>query len=937
MNKLRMLLSRTPDGSRLRRKAAPYMGIGAFLVVVLLAIPPAWEYTNSTTFCGETCHTMPPEYQTYLVSPHARVPCVDCHIGRTLILEQAIRKTGHMRLLFDTITGNYEYPIHVSSMRPARDTCERCHFPEKFSDDSLRERVHFRENVENAQYTIYLLMHTGGGSQREGLGFGIHWHVENPIDYIALDDRDQEIPWVRVTTASGETVEYFTEDFSPEMLEGATLKRMDCMTCHNRISHHIQAPREIMDAALRRGDIPTSIPNIRYLGEQVLARTYESAEEAHAAIEELANYYAENYPDYYAENAETVQKAIDVLIEQWDANNFVEQELNWNTHPNNIGHRDWPGCFRCHDGEHFSAEGEAVRLECNLCHSIPEVVYPTDIEPALLLSTGLEPESHLDSTWISRHHNEFDRSCANCHTVENPGGTSDTSFCSNSACHGVRWKFAGFDAPALAASMGMLQDLPVEELLSDGSDLTLTYADFQPLLEAECGRCHGNNPTLGLKVTDYASLMAGSNNGPVITPGDPEASRIVTVVSQGHFGTLTTGQIEALRRWIRDGAPEGAQIVEAAATYTSLQPVLVEACGECHSGEDAPAGLDVSTYDTLMAGGEDGPVITPGDPEASLIVEVLNEGHFARLTDDQMQLLVDWITAGAPESDTVPVATSPLSYASLQPVLVDTCGRCHSGEDAPAGLDVSTYETLMAGGEDGPVITPGDPEASLIVEVLNEGHLARLDDDQMQLLMDWIAAGAPESGGEASTTEPATTYASLQPVLVETCGRCHSGEDAPAGLDVSTYETLMAGGEDGPVIAPGDPDASLILQVLNEGHFARLDDDQMQLLMDWIAAGAPESGGEASTAEPATTYASLQPVLVDTCGKCHSGEDAPAGLDVSTYDTLMVGGEDGPVITPGDPEASLILEVLNDGHFARLDDDQMQLLMDWIAAGAPLE
>jgi len=129
MNKIRLFLSRTAEGRQYRRRLLPYLGVAAFLVVVLLAIPPAWEYSNSVSFCGETCHTMPPEYQTYLVSPHARVLCVDCHIGRGLIIQQAIRKTGHMRLLWDTITHSYEYPIMVSSMRPARDTCELCHFP----------------------------------------------------------------------------------------------------------------------------------------------------------------------------------------------------------------------------------------------------------------------------------------------------------------------------------------------------------------------------------------------------------------------------------------------------------------------------------------------------------------------------------------------------------------------------------------------------------------------------------------------------------------------------------------------------------------------------------------------------------------------------------------------------------------------------------------
>ena len=755
MNRIRLLFSATPEGAQFRRKATPYFGIAGFVVVVLLAIPPAWEYSNSTQFCGETCHTMPPEYQTYLISPHARVPCVDCHIGRGLIIEQAIRKTGHMRLLWDTLTNNYEYPIHVSSMRPARDTCELCHFPEKFSDDSLRERQHYLENVENTPYSIYLLMHTGGGSSREGLGRGIHWHVENVVEYVATDSRDQDIPWVRVTNPDGTTTEYLDTgaDFDPAALDDYTIQRMDCITCHNRISHHIEAPREIVDNALLRGDVSTDIPNIRYIAEGKLALSYESSEEAASSIEELSAFYEETYPDFYAENGALVAEAETVLLALWNENNFVEQELTWETHPNNIGHREWPGCFRCHDGQHYSTDEaeEAIRLECNLCHSIPLVVRPDVIEPMLSLTTGLEPESHLDSTWISRHHNEFDRSCANCHTVENPGGTSDTSFCSNSACHGVRWKFAGFDAPTLALEMGLLPDQPGEVLLSDIDPATLTYRDFQPLLEAECGACHGSNPTLDLQVTSYEGLLAGSRNGSVLDPGNTETSRIVAVLSDGHFGALTAGQLDLLRGWIAAGAPEGEAIAAATATYATLQPAFVEACGECHGGDDPARELDVTTYSTLLAGSRGGPVIEPGDPEASLILEVLNEGHFGQLTDAQMVLLHDWIAAGAPadEESAGDVAAAGaddgrVTFSTLLPVFTERCSLCHAGDDPAGGLNVTDYADLLSGSRHGPVIVPGDAAGSYILEVLQEEHPGGLTTNQFLQLRQWITEGAPE-------------------------------------------------------------------------------------------------------------------------------------------------------------------------------------------------
>lgn len=81
------------------------------------------------------------------------------------------------------------------------------------------------------------------------------------------------------------------------------------------------------------------------------------------------------------------------------------------------------------------------------------------------------------------------------------------------------------------------------------------------------------------------------------------------------------------------------------------------------------------------------------------------------------------------------------------------------------------------------------------------------------------------------------------------------------------------------------------------------------------------------------TYADLQSALTDTCGGCH-GEGAMIGLNVTTYDTLMAGSENGPVVQPGDPDNSSIVEVQSDAHYGNLDEDQLTLLIQWIAEGA---
>ncbi len=532
------------------------IAVGVLLLLTLAAIPPTWEYTNSASFCGTTCHTMPPEYNTYQVSPHARVPCVDCHIGRDLIAVQFSRKIGHSRLVVATVLEDYEYPIRTSEMRPARDTCEHCHSPDKFSDDSLRIVKRHDNNRTNDPYDIYLLMHTGGGSEREGLALGIHWHIENPIEYIALDELEQEIPWVRVKTADGETVEYnaINSPIDTSNLGQYEIHEMDCITCHNRIAHLLEEPTDAVDSALAAGDLSRDIPFIRIRAIELLTPHYPSVEAAQMAFASLDDYYARNYPEFYAEGREDVQAAIRLLGQLYDESNYPEALLNWETHPNNIGHSETPGCFRCHDGQHFNEQGQAIRLECNLCHSIPQVVRPNDIEPEIPISTGIEPASHLDSTWISQHHNVFDASCANCHTTSNPGGIDDSSFCSNSACHGAGWEHAGFDAPGLATVMGIYQVEPTP-LLADFEGEP-TYEVLQPLFAQECGGCHGPVPSKGLRVTDYASLMAGSEAGPVIVPGSPDESVIVGVLIEGHFGQFDDHQLALLRQWIADGAPQ---------------------------------------------------------------------------------------------------------------------------------------------------------------------------------------------------------------------------------------------------------------------------------------------------------------------------------------------------------------------------------------------
>ncbi|MEJ2598997.1 MAG: hypothetical protein P8Z00_11730, partial [Anaerolineales bacterium] len=264
------------------------------------------------------------------------------------------------------------------------------------------------------------------------------------------------------------------------------------------------------------------------------------------------------YPDYYAEHSAEIYKAIAALQEAYENSVYPQQNTDWTSHPNNVGHKDSPGCFRCHDGKHLNADGQAIRLECNLCHSIPVVSGPNDIVADLEISRGPEPESHFNPNWISMHHDAFNDTCANCHTTDNPGGTDNSSFCSNSACHGNVWQYAGFDAPGLRQILiKQLPPTPTPAPTPAGGQVSYENS-IGPLFQSRCGGCHGEGGIQGLNLTTYQTAMAGGVDGPVILPGDAQNSPLIQKQSgsKPHFGQLSSSELEMVTQWIDDGAPE---------------------------------------------------------------------------------------------------------------------------------------------------------------------------------------------------------------------------------------------------------------------------------------------------------------------------------------------------------------------------------------------
>jgi hypothetical protein len=561
MKKIKAALTKfffpSPDSPRLLL-LLPYTTLAVLASLLLFGGVHAWEYTNSPTFCGTVCHTMPPQDTVYKQSPHANVTCEECHIGRASFFNQLSRKTQGIKETYYEVFKLYKYPLYAEALRPARDTCEKCHQPETFSNDSLRVLTRFASDLDNTKTSTYLILKTGGGAKRDGLGLGIHWHIVNKVEYYASDALSQDIPYVRVYNDDGTTTEYTDVEagFDKTKLDESKLKTMDCVTCHNRVTHNFKAPSVSVDEAMARGAINPEIPFIHQKAVEVLSPSYKSRDEAFTAFDKLGDYYKDTA--YYLGHGDTVKAAVQALKDIYDATVFPEQKIDWTTHPNNLGHINSPGCFRCHDGKHLNPDNKAIRLECNLCHSVPVVAGQNDFVTKIEISRGPEPDTHRNPNWISLHNQALGPSCTACHNTADPGGTSNTSFCSNSACHGTVFTYAGFDAPALR---NILKDqLPPPESQVTIPTLTgaPTYDNYiNALFTVRCSACHGDLATAELNLLTYDTAMKGGKDGVVIVPGDSANSMLFKIQSAGkHFANLSSEELDIVKQWIDAGAPQ---------------------------------------------------------------------------------------------------------------------------------------------------------------------------------------------------------------------------------------------------------------------------------------------------------------------------------------------------------------------------------------------
>ena len=385
------LAEKTFDRKTALRRIAWFFGITTLLNIFIgtQVTYRAVEHMETPQFCGATCHTMSPEFAAYQNSPHSKVECVECHVAPGVGGWIGSKASG-VRQLVETVMNSYPRPIpsalETNRLVPARETCENCHWPQKFSGVTLRVINKYSEDEANTRTQTVLLMMVGGnkfaGIHGAHLGPGIH------IRFAVTDAKRQGIPWVEYRNATTSEVKIFASAEMPANSADASPKYdMQCVDCHNRPTHTFELPESAMDKALARGEIAVTLPYIKKKGTEALKANYGTSKEAADKLPSaILSFYQTSYPDIYAARSQDIKQASQAILAIYNRNVFPDLAVTWGTYPNNLGHMDSPGCFRCHDGSHTTADGKTIAQDCNGCH---EPLAMDEASPEILKTLGI--------------------------------------------------------------------------------------------------------------------------------------------------------------------------------------------------------------------------------------------------------------------------------------------------------------------------------------------------------------------------------------------------------------------------------------------------------------------------------------------------------------------------------------------------------------------
>jgi len=338
----------------------------------------AFHITESVEFCGTLCHkVMEPEYTAYQNSPHANVACVECHVGSGASWYVKSKLSG-LHQVYAVLTKSYPTPIEtpLHDLRPARETCEKCHWPQKFYARTLWTNKYFLADSVNSEWDIMLQMKTGPEYSGLGLREGIHWHI-NPdvqIEYVSENDKRENITYVKFTNKTSGVVKIFRNAGNPisdSLLAASSARTMDCIDCHNRPSHNYNSPTVYFDKAMLRGTISKDIPFFKKAAMGILKETFTDSDTALMKIKEsITGFYKTNHAEYYASNQDLIDKSISTVQTVFKENTFPKMKVTYDHYPEHIGHLESDGCFRCHNDAFIAQDGSKISRDCNLCHSI---------------------------------------------------------------------------------------------------------------------------------------------------------------------------------------------------------------------------------------------------------------------------------------------------------------------------------------------------------------------------------------------------------------------------------------------------------------------------------------------------------------------------------------------------------------------------------------
>jgi nitrate/TMAO reductase-like tetraheme cytochrome c subunit len=348
----------------------------------------AVEEMDTTQFCGQSCHVMKPEFIAHQLPPHQSVGCASCHIapGAAGWLHAKMAGTNQLfAVVFNTFPRPIESAMENNKLVSSADTCQQCHAAERVIGPRLRIITKYRDDEENTRSMTVLMMMVGGGST--GGIHGAHMGPGVHIRYAASDKKRQTIPWVEYqNNATGVKRTYLASDAKPSSATPPMFD-MECVDCHNRTAHSFEQVDPAVDSALASGGIATGLPFVKKTAVALLKADYKSGEEAEQRISAgLTQFYREKYPNVISTRSNDIQNAAKTVSAIYNRNVFLDLKVTWGTYPNNLGHADFPGCFRCHDENHATSDKKTITQDCTTCHNALAV---DEAAPDVLKTLGL--------------------------------------------------------------------------------------------------------------------------------------------------------------------------------------------------------------------------------------------------------------------------------------------------------------------------------------------------------------------------------------------------------------------------------------------------------------------------------------------------------------------------------------------------------------------